>query len=204
MKKYKVVVFDINVTLTSSQTISDAEKKLTDTLGTGALELLFDGGTIDTLPSVDVVIEMFKQKIPLSAEQETLVRNYIDCGDSVLTDDALPIIQYLRERGYRIALLSNSPPSTRNPLTNYGFEDLVECILFSFQVGHRKPERELFLALLEKLSVRPEETLMIGDSLKNDILGAQAVGMDAILLDRENRIDFAPKISNLLDLKKIL
>ena len=54
------------------------------------------------------------------------------------------------------------------------------------------------------LTRRVGETLMIGDSLKNDVVGAQSAGLDAILLDRDNTIDYHPKIKNLLELKEIL
>lgn len=48
-----------------------------------------------------------------------------------------------------------------------------------------KPKREFYTAILKKLALRPEETLFVGDSLKNDVQGPQSVGMRACWLNRK-------------------
>jgi len=54
------------------------------------------------------------------------------------------------------------------------------------------------------MSIDPSQALMIGDSMKNDIEGASAVGINTVLLDRSNDIDYKPKITNLLQLQQII
>ena len=58
--------------------------------------------------------------------------------------------------------------------------------------------------MLNKIGVDPKDAVMIGDSMKNDIFGAQSANIDAILLNRKNNIDFKPKITSLTDLMVIL
>jgi len=69
-----------------------------------------------------------------------------------------------------------------------------------------KPDPRAFLAVLEKLKVKPEEVLMIGDEIERDLIPAKNLGMEAILIDRENKIVNPPvqKISSLSELKNIL
>jgi len=56
------------------------------------------------------------------------------------------------------------------------------------------------------LKVKPEEVLMIGDEIERDLIPAKNLGMEAILIDRENKIVNPPvqKISSLSELKNIL
>ena len=69
-----------------------------------------------------------------------------------------------------------------------------------------KPDKRAFLAVLEKLKVKPEEALMVGDEIERDLIPAKNLGMKVILVDREDRIKNAPvrKIKSLKELKEIL
>lgn len=69
-----------------------------------------------------------------------------------------------------------------------------------------KPDPRAFLTPLKKLKVKPEETLIVGNELERDLIPARNLGMEAVLIDRENKIKKAPvrKISSLAELKQIL
>jgi len=71
-----------------------------------------------------------------------------------------------------------------------------------------KPDLKAFLAVLGKMKADPGETIMVGDSLERDILPARALGIKAILLDREDKTDINDasiiKIKSLKELKKYL
>lgn len=49
-----------------------------------------------------------------------------------------------------------------------------------------KPDREIFLFAVNKLGVRPEEALFVGDSIQYDFEGAKAAGLKPLLVDRNN------------------
>jgi FMN phosphatase YigB (HAD superfamily) len=75
--------------------------------------------------------------------------------------------------------------------------------------GVAKPDIEAFLAVLAKMKVDPEEAVMVGDGLENDIMPARAIGIKAILLDRNGKYGKLDdpeiiKISSLKELKKFL
>ena len=69
-----------------------------------------------------------------------------------------------------------------------------------------KPDKRAFLCVLEKMKKRPEETIMIGDEIERDLVPARELGMEVILIDRENKISNPSfkKINSLAELKKIL
>ena len=64
--------------------------------------------------------------------------------------------------------------------------------------GKTKPHEAIFRRMLELLGVAPAEAAMVGDSPEDDIDGALAVGMRALLLDREGRYpDAAARLTDL-------
>jgi len=69
-----------------------------------------------------------------------------------------------------------------------------------------KPDIRTFSAVLEKFNVLPEETVMIGDEIERDLIPAKKLGMESILIDRDNKIKNTSfqKISSLRELKKII
>ena len=59
--------------------------------------------------------------------------------------------------------------------------------------GKTKPHASIFRNVLELLAVRPEEAVMVGDSIEDDVDGALAVGMTALLVDRDGRYPDRPE-----------
>ena len=99
-----------------------------------------------------------------------------------LFDDVLPVIKELKKK-YKLGLISNTDHFY---LDNFkGFFDLFDVINLSCDVGILKPDPEIFELMLDKLKVKPEQALMVGDNLSDDIGGSTKVGMRAILLKRE-------------------
>jgi putative hydrolase of the HAD superfamily len=102
-----------------------------------------------------------------------------------LYDDALPVLELLRERGLKIGLLSNSSRDLDDFVAHHGLN--VDAVLTSHAHGKTKPHESIFRALLDQLGVGPGEAVMVGDTIQDDVEGARAVGMRAVLLDREGR-----------------
>jgi HAD superfamily hydrolase (TIGR01662 family) len=116
-----------------------------------------------------------------------------------LYDDVPEALADLRAAGLRIGLVSNSARDVREFARHHGLE--VEAGISSFHHGHTKPHASIFRAVLDLLDVEPAEAVMVGDTVADDVEGALAVGMRAILLDREGRRpDFEPRIETLHEL----
>ena len=111
-----------------------------------------------------------------------------------LYDDALPVLDRLRDRGLLIGMLSNSSRDLAEFVVHHGLH--ADAVLTSHGHGKTKPHESIFRAMLDLLGVQAEEAVMVGDTIEDDVEGARAVGMRAILLDREGRY---PEIDGRLD-----
>jgi putative hydrolase of the HAD superfamily len=116
-----------------------------------------------------------------------------------LYDDALPTLDALRSRGLKIGLLSNTARDLDEFVSHHGMR--VDAVLTSRAHGKTKPHETIFRRILELLDVTPDEAVMIGDTIEDDIEGARAVGMHALLLDREGR--YGPEVEALDDLREV-
>jgi HAD superfamily hydrolase (TIGR01549 family) len=102
-----------------------------------------------------------------------------------LFEDALPALEEVRASSLQIGLVSNGIRDLREFVTHHKLD--VDAIVDSRTHGRVKPHPTIFQAALTLLGVEPRETVMVGDSIEEDIEGARALGMRAILIDREER-----------------
>jgi putative hydrolase of the HAD superfamily len=102
-----------------------------------------------------------------------------------LYEDALPVLEELRKAGLSIGLVSNGIRDLTEFVAHHRLD--VDAIVDSRSHGRVKPHPTIFEAALELLGARAADTVMVGDSLEEDIEGARALGMRAILVDREER-----------------
>jgi HAD superfamily hydrolase (TIGR01549 family) len=116
-----------------------------------------------------------------------------------LYDDALPTLEALRARGLKIGLLSNTARDLDAFVAHHGLN--VDAVLTSRSHGKTKPHEAIFRRMLELLDVKPEEAVMVGDTIEDDIEGARAVGMEALLVDREGR--YGEGVTALDDLREV-
>jgi putative hydrolase of the HAD superfamily len=120
-----------------------------------------------------------------------------------LYDDVPEALAALREAGLRIGLVSNSARDVREFARHHALD--VDAGISSFHHGHSKPHASIFRAVLDLLEVEPAAAAMVGDTIADDIEGAQALGMQAILLDREGlNPEFDPRIESLGELAPLL
>ena len=112
----------------------------------------------------------------------------------------------LRSRGIRTAVASNAPfpPELLHRQTRLiGIAERVDAIVFSSEIGRRKPAPELYLAALDRLGVTPPEALYVGDRVLEDYEGPVRLGMRAVLCAayaRDPVPDGVPSIRRLADL----
>ena len=116
-----------------------------------------------------------------------------------LYDDVLDALAAVRAAGLRIGLVSNSARDVREFAQHHALD--VDAGISSFHHGRTKPHASIFRAVLDLLGVAPADAVMVGDTIADDIEGARAIGMQAILLDREGmHPEFEPRIAGLRDL----
>lgn len=104
-------------------------------------------------------------------------------------EDAYDTLNWLRDHGYRLGAVTNrhlGGPVFRKEMRRYGLLDYFDVLSISCDVGYMKPHPRIFQHALEALGLTPEEAVMVGDSLRADVEGAQALGMTAVWRRRDS------------------
>ena|SRR3989344_465225 len=103
------------------------------------------------------------------------------------------VLREIKEMNLRLAILSNMPNDLYKILERHHLDYLFEAKIYSHEVGLVKPSKEIFEIALKKLNenqkvkIKSEEALMIGDSMGSDIRGAENVGIQTLLADYDNK-----------------
>ena len=212
----KVIVFDLDNTLIDRQkaftemlkdrielTLPEEKKHLKEQAIQDIL-MWDDNGTVSRSVSFKKYCDKYEVTCMTSEELSTY---WTTISGSVvyLFEDVIEVINYLKEK-YRLAILTNgSPISQRRKLESTGILDLFELSVVSGEVGVDKPDSRIFDVMCDKLNVKPEDCLYIGDNYINDVLGARNAGWQAIYLNRLHlESDEVQMIDSLKKLKEIL
>jgi len=124
--------------------------------------------------------------------------------------DAATVLAWLGECGIKRGVCSNAPfppEMMRRQVESNGIAELVDGVVFSSEVGRRKPAPEVYLAALEAIGTTAEKTLFAGDRVREDYEGPVALGMRAVVVTahaEEPPPDGIPAIASLAELPLLL
>jgi HAD superfamily hydrolase (TIGR01549 family) len=124
-----------------------------------------------------------------------------------LYEDVLPCLRTLRAAGVRMALASNAiGHGLEEMVAHFALDQFFAASASSAKVGVVKPSCAVFEHVLRELDVPPAAAVMVGDSVEDDVEGALACGLSAILLDRAGRAadSLLPSIRSLSELPAAL
>jgi putative hydrolase of the HAD superfamily len=99
--------------------------------------------------------------------------------------DTTPALRRLRDLGLPLVVASNWDCSLAQVLESAGLGGLVDGVVSSAVAGRAKPAPDVFLEALRLVGAEAGEALHVGDSMENDVEGARAAGMRAVLLRRD-------------------
>jgi putative hydrolase of the HAD superfamily len=97
----------------------------------------------------------------------------------------MPTLSALRRRGYGLGLISDCTYLWRGVLQRVGLEPMFDVVTLSNEVGTTKPDPRMYLRTIEMLGVKPEECLFVGDGGSDELEGAHALGIYAVLVDQQ-------------------
>jgi putative hydrolase of the HAD superfamily len=109
------------------------------------------------------------------------------CHHFELYDEVPDVLRSLAAGGLRIGLVSNSHRSLESFRLHFDLGDVIAGAVSSSEHGYMKPHPSIFRAALGQLQVAPRDAVMVGDSLRQDVDGARAAGMHAVLLHRDDQ-----------------
>ncbi len=144
--------------------------------------------------------DAFNKVVPRKAEEKML-------NSIKLNPKAKAVMEYLKNKGVRIGVLSNLPKNWGEYLmSKFNLYSYVSTAVFSGEYHSRKPNDELYKIFMEKARVKPQNCYLVDDKLAN-IKEARFLSMKTIWLKREKQdIVFIPDyvITNISDMKKII
>lgn len=110
----------------------------------------------------------------------------------------------LRERGYRVGVVSNADGRVRGLLEQAGLTPFLEVVIDSAEIGVEKPDPRIFFAATERLGVAPTSCAYVGDIYEYDVVGARAAGMHPVLIGSGHVPESSPPVDRVGSLAALL
>ena len=167
-----------------------------------------------------LIVERFRRPLSVGSGLDVTEELCLEMSDRFLdfcsskpgvVAGAHELMDYLRQQGYRMHMCSNGFHEVQyKKLAACGLTDYFDTIILSEDAGFNKPSPQYFDYAFRQSGANKETTLMIGDNLQTDILGALNSGKDALLFNRwEVDVDEASQsptyvVASLQEIMKIL
>ncbi len=137
--------------------------------------------------------------------QTAIIRTVLQqfTGIFALFPAVLPLFRQLKEKGYVVGIISNADRSIREQIERTELKLYLDVLVTSDDAGAEKPAAPIFRAALERTGIGAKDAVYVGDQYRSDILGARAVGMGGILVDR---YDLYPEVTDcprIQDIKEV-
>lgn len=147
--------------------------------------------------SYEEVITLIISKFNDSKEAKDYILNLMKENHSKyhLNNELIDIIKDLKNKDYKIALLSNNSIKLKEKLVEDGISDIFNVVVISAEVGCQKPQPEIFDILFKKLELEPNEVIFIDDTIKS-LEGADKIGYIPVLY-KDNQT-FKSELSSIL------
>ena len=119
-----------------------------------------------------------------------LIREVVELDHEALVNsvriepETMDLLEKLKADGLKLGLVSNVsqlPELLHRDIKTFGIARFLDGVAFSSEIGVRKPRPQIFEHVLDQIGAKPTEAVFVGDRLVDDIAGAQAVGMRAVL-----------------------
>jgi putative hydrolase of the HAD superfamily len=101
---------------------------------------------------------------------------------------AVEMLSHLKEHGYKVGLISNWSDEVPTVWDNIPLARYFDTSLFSCRTGMLKPDPRIYRLAAEKLGIRPEECLYVGDGDSKELEGAAEVGMHPVLIRSDDGV----------------
>ncbi|MBI1249120.1 HAD-IA family hydrolase [bacterium] len=200
MSSYQAVIFDLFGTLI--QLTRHTRPYLRLCRSVNAANRLRESLVVDKPTLADFCEYLGVEKPPFLNELQADLDQ--DIAAAVGFCDTVATLQELRERGIRIAVVSNLASPYKQAFYRLGLNNLIDATIFSCDVGKSKPDPRIYDAALKALHAKPEESIMVGDSQVADVDGPMACGIRGYLLKRDGRHADAERLAKLSDMLEIV
>lgn len=102
---------------------------------------------------------------------------------------------------YHVGIITNGAhdehtDSQLSKVRHLGLSERIQSLTISGEIGVRKPKIEIFQVACERAGVSPKEALFVGDTIENDIVGANRAGMTSVFINRKSEEALIPKVAD--------
>ena len=169
-----------------------------------------NGGYVVRVDWYQALLEKWGCADRLSAQE--LAEHYdTTFGDhNVIFEHTVPLLKELKKRGKLVGVITNGPSYLQNhKMDESGLREYCDIVVVSGDLGVHKPDKRIFELTAERLGLKCEECVYVGDHPINDIQGALSSGMSAIRMnwgwfkDKDLRDD-VPVIDDIIDVLKYI
>jgi putative hydrolase of the HAD superfamily len=121
----------------------------------------------------------------------------------MLFPETRQVLTELKNVGYKLGVISNFDTRVYGVMKSLSILDFFDAVITSSEAGFCKPHPQIFEAALKALKTKPSETLIVGDSLHDDVEAGIRAGLHAILIDRTGRHSSVP-VRRIASLKELV
>lgn len=104
-----------------------------------------------------------------------------------LCEDVLPVLSGLHQE-YRLALVSNCAVGLSQVIKTLGIAEFFDAIVLSYEVGARKPDKNIYVEAIRQVQLDPEKCIFVSDEI-SDLEGANELGMKTLFVRQGNSAD---------------
>jgi putative hydrolase of the HAD superfamily len=191
----KAWLFDLGNTLMSIPDEYDEEKRLQELLNAKSMDdirsIIYK--ICDAYPKQSIQQFIDRFNITVNPQSDRDIKNRIEqiwyesVENAVLKPFAWELLDVLRSAGIKLGLVSNTPPTSRIILEKLQLINRFDVVVFSCDVGFLKPDPRIFSIALEALDTAPDQSVIVGDKIRTDILGGAVLGMKSVLVEERLR-----------------
>lgn len=145
----------------------------------------------EAVENTDITYEEFKNKViafskqNLKGDHEAVKHYHLTLPKwhkelEFLYPEANPVLEKLKEKNFKLGIIANQSPGTEERLKSWNISKYFDVIAASAEEGVAKPDLRIFEIALEKADCKPQNAVMVGDRLDNDIVPANKIGMKTI------------------------
>ncbi|MEA1993457.1 MAG: TIGR02253 family HAD-type hydrolase [Euryarchaeota archaeon] len=213
----KAVLFDLDDTLYNSTALSQrARRAALRAMINEGLDIELEKGYRDFMRIVEEYGSNYSKHFNRFLKEKLGQVDYMLLASAVIAyhntkfayirpfDDTVPTLIELIRRKRRLGIVTNGIAIKQwEKILRLGLEHFFEFVIVSSEVGSEKPSSEIYGVALKKLALSPEEVTVV-DNKKEDLKGAEDLGMQTVLLTRVSDAEYKPKIRRLSEITDLI
>jgi len=135
---------------------------------------------------------------------DKVYNKFRDSEGWTLFPETLQLLEDLKSRQLKLGVISNFDSRVYTVMRSLGILHFFDTVTISSETGFAKPDPRIFDAAVRSLGTALSETLLVGDSLRDDVEAGNRVGLTAILVDRDGRYPRADHVRRVRSLQEIM